>query len=469
MIKIRNINKKYNNIRVLKNISYDFKKGLNLIGGASGKGKTTLLNILGGVDKNFEGKIRTTEEILYFRDKDNLPSELTVKEIYFLFEEANEIKIKDYFGIKRLFNKKTKKLSLGELQLVILNMVLNSNSKIVILDEPFSALSSINLNKACNLIEKHAKDKTIIIAAHNIKEFKKYYLLDLDNYRRTALKKEMDFESDNTHKPFKINYYLLYLKKTFIRKIIFLITLTVIACNYLYIDNYSNNLTNEYMLELEGKSGTVIEKVNDIHELNKDIFYEVIKKISRYAYNYNASYYNSELYKYDVKVNEYYIDNGFVFSSFNYLESPMKENEIVIGLDYNDFCENNNIFVCDENYLKTLLVNKKINHFSYQIKDIFDNEETVFFSNKRFNKIYENNEYEEYYFDVKKEDIELMFSVINKDDFLLNFDFIKVGESAESLRYRVELDDSKKFSNKIEYSKYIVCLKNGYSKLFKSF
>ena len=82
MITIKNITKMYNGIRILKNISYEFKKGLYLITGSSGKGKTTLLNIISGVDKKYSGQVSVKEEIFYFRDKDNLPSELKVQEIY---------------------------------------------------------------------------------------------------------------------------------------------------------------------------------------------------------------------------------------------------------------------------------------------------------------------------------------------------------------------------------------------------
>ena len=124
MITIKNITKTYNGIRILKNINYEFKKGLYLITGSSGKGKTTLLNIINGIDKKYSGQVSVKEEIFYFRDKDNLPSELKVQEIYKLYEDINNIKLKKYFDIVE--TKKTKKLSIGEKQLVVLNLILNN-------------------------------------------------------------------------------------------------------------------------------------------------------------------------------------------------------------------------------------------------------------------------------------------------------------------------------------------------------
>ena len=97
MIKIKGISKNYKKAKILKNISYEFVKGIYLIGGPSGSGKTTLLNILGGKDKNYIGKKLVKGEILYFKDKDNLPGDLKVSEVFYLFEIANDMKIKHYF------------------------------------------------------------------------------------------------------------------------------------------------------------------------------------------------------------------------------------------------------------------------------------------------------------------------------------------------------------------------------------
>ena len=46
MIIVKNVYKKYDDKYILKNFSYKFENGLYLISGSSGKGKTTLLNIL---------------------------------------------------------------------------------------------------------------------------------------------------------------------------------------------------------------------------------------------------------------------------------------------------------------------------------------------------------------------------------------------------------------------------------------
>ena len=56
MIEIKNVNKKFGDNHVLKNVSLDFQRGkTNLIIGESGAGKTTLIKILVGLEKNYQG------------------------------------------------------------------------------------------------------------------------------------------------------------------------------------------------------------------------------------------------------------------------------------------------------------------------------------------------------------------------------------------------------------------------------
>ena len=58
MIEIKSLNKKYTETEVLKNINYTFLEGkVYFVVGPSGCGKTTLLNILGGVDLEYDGLV----------------------------------------------------------------------------------------------------------------------------------------------------------------------------------------------------------------------------------------------------------------------------------------------------------------------------------------------------------------------------------------------------------------------------
>ena len=61
MIEVKNISKKFGDTHVLKNVSCYFEKGkTNLIIGESGAGKTTLIKILVGLHKEYQGTVPRT-------------------------------------------------------------------------------------------------------------------------------------------------------------------------------------------------------------------------------------------------------------------------------------------------------------------------------------------------------------------------------------------------------------------------
>ena len=68
MIQIRNLSKKYNDFYVLKDINLNLpNKGLIGISGESGSGKSTFLNALSLMDKDYEGEIIINEKNSYHR------------------------------------------------------------------------------------------------------------------------------------------------------------------------------------------------------------------------------------------------------------------------------------------------------------------------------------------------------------------------------------------------------------------
>ena len=468
MIRAHNITKNYNKT-IIKNFTYEFNRGLYLITGKSGCGKTTLLNILSKKDKKVDGVVQSNENILYVKDKGNLVSELTVKEHIMLFEKANKIRVDYHFKIDNILNKKVKKLSLGERQLITLILVFNSIEKTIILDEPLSALSRDNLVLACKMLEKISIEKTVIISTHNKEYFNNYYEINLDNknkYTKVACKQ---LTNNDKCKKFEFYYWLMYIKKNIFKKIFFVCSLIFIVFNFLYLNKYLDKNFSDYLSYFSKEEGTIISRDKNIENIDENKFYEIIKYLSNYVVDYNANYYSTSLYSKEVKVDNYYIDNGMIFSMVKYVEESLNDNEIIMGINYKEFCLNNNISNCDEAYIRTLLINKNIKNFDLEIKNIFNNNENIVFSNKRYFKIYEENEYVEYYFDILKEDRNNMFKIVNNNEYLSNFKFVLIGENTTHLRYRVDVE--RYFGKEIEYDDYLVCLEKGYNCLnyYKSF
>ena len=81
MITLKNINKSYNNTKVLKNINLTLPdKGLICILGASGSGKSTLLNIIGKIEVPDKGEVYFYAFPIYFsiRSPMDFPSFFTL-------------------------------------------------------------------------------------------------------------------------------------------------------------------------------------------------------------------------------------------------------------------------------------------------------------------------------------------------------------------------------------------------------
>ncbi|WP_202319727.1 ABC transporter ATP-binding protein [Archaeoglobus neptunius] len=154
MLKVRNVHKRFGELRVLEgvNLKVDKSESLGIIG-PNGAGKTTLFNIISGFIKPDDGKI-------IFRNKNITgakPSQLARMGIVRTFQlvkvfsnmtvEQNMLTITsdlDYlreFGLWEKRNKKAVNLSYGELRKLSIALALASNPKLLLLDEPFSGLS----------------------------------------------------------------------------------------------------------------------------------------------------------------------------------------------------------------------------------------------------------------------------------------------------------------------------------------
>ena len=202
MLKLEKINKSYNNQKVLKDITINFRKNEFVsILGPSGSGKTTLLNIIGSLDKYDKGDlIINNKSTKSFTDKQtdayrnscigfifqnyNLISHLTIYEnieislkLKGIKKEIRNKKINNILKEVGLFEYKNKypnQLSGGQVQRVAIARALINNPKIILADEPTGALDSETSAQIMKLIKKISKDKLVIMVTHNKKIAKDY-------------------------------------------------------------------------------------------------------------------------------------------------------------------------------------------------------------------------------------------------------------------------------------------------------
>ena len=206
MIKLENVTKIYKSsnfeVKALDNVSLEISKGEAVaIVGASGSGKSTMMNILGGLDSLFEGNyslngvnIRDFDrtQLAKIRNKDlgfvfqqyNLISELTVLEnveLPLLYRGISQTERKELakqslikVGLEGKENQYPTQLSGGQQQRVSIARALAGKPSVILADEPTGALDSKTGNDILNFMQTlNTEGTTIIIITHDMNVAKK--------------------------------------------------------------------------------------------------------------------------------------------------------------------------------------------------------------------------------------------------------------------------------------------------------
>lgn len=190
-IRLENISKSYNNIKIIEDINLSIKKGqIVSFLGKSGVGKTTLFNILAGFEQVDKGKIFlknkdiTTDKknISYMTQKHLLLPYLNVLDnvcLYYKIKGIDKkvaykkaIPILEKFGLEKHIKKYPSELSGGMKQRVSFIRAYLKESDLMLFDEPFSALDSITKENIYEWFKNVIKyeEKTTIFITHDINE-----------------------------------------------------------------------------------------------------------------------------------------------------------------------------------------------------------------------------------------------------------------------------------------------------------
>lgn len=168
---IRNLSKAYDR-PVLKDLSHEFETGkLYVIKGVSGCGKTTLLNILGGVETDFSGDCAWDDgkkrPAGYIFQSSLLIAKLTVREnLRMISGDAERIEaLCGALGIRDLLDRYPEELSGGERQRAAVVRALLRDPALILADEPTAALDEDNARTAAALIAGLRNTGRIVIVA----------------------------------------------------------------------------------------------------------------------------------------------------------------------------------------------------------------------------------------------------------------------------------------------------------------
>ena len=192
IISVSELKKSYGRKEVLKGVSFSAQSG-QIIGllGPNGCGKTTLIKILTGLIKDYDGDVRIDNEepdaytksiIAYLPEKPYLPDWMRpvdaleyFADFYKDFDRPKAEKMLLRFGLD--LKQKLKTMSKGQQEKLRLALVLCRKAKLYILDEPLGGVDPAARSHILDLImENHEKDSTILISTHHISDVE--YIFD---------------------------------------------------------------------------------------------------------------------------------------------------------------------------------------------------------------------------------------------------------------------------------------------------
>ena len=176
-LEIKNLTKRFGKKTIISEFSYHFsEKGLYILRGKSGIGKTTLLRIIAGLDKDYSGEIieggigrisfafqeyrlfpqLSALENVMIASKDDSDANKNIamdllSQLGFSFEEMSLL---------------PSELSGGMKQRVSLARTFMKNAPVILLDEPTKELDAILCRQVCEMIKKIAEDKLVILITH---------------------------------------------------------------------------------------------------------------------------------------------------------------------------------------------------------------------------------------------------------------------------------------------------------------
>ncbi len=203
ILKMTGISKSFSGVQALKNAALELKSGeVVALMGENGAGKSTLMKILTGIYERDSGEIEVFGEKVQFENikqsqdmgiaiihqELNMMKDLTVAQNIFIGREPKKfgifiddrqmerdsLKLLQYVGVKISPKERLGNLTVGKQQMVEIAKAISHNSKLLVLDEPTAALTSVEVDELFRIMNE-LKNKGIgmIYISHRMDEIKR--------------------------------------------------------------------------------------------------------------------------------------------------------------------------------------------------------------------------------------------------------------------------------------------------------
>jgi len=306
IITIKNVTKRFGERTILDNVTLELpEKGLFAIVGESGTGKSTLLELISGIDTNYQGEISVIGRTLRNYSEDEL-ADMRLTKIGFIRQSYDVLNLENVYdnvalplkgtGLSKAIEKRKVKealynchlqnkdnqivgtLSGGEKQRVALARALVNDPVFILADEPTGALDQSNAEHIYKLLLQISKTCLVLIVSHDLERSKKYckgiikledgklsfesnsIIEEDDAYLAAAIKKEKKVKFPFTAW-IKHGYHLLKAKKW--RTLIFSSVLVFSLLSFglsLYVSRDLGAEINAAFASLTGENMIVMEK-----------------------------------------------------------------------------------------------------------------------------------------------------------------------------------------------------------------
>lgn len=180
LLHVDSVRKQIGGRQILNDVFLSCRQG-EIVGllGRNGSGKSTLLKIIFGslsadhkyvtIDGRVKRSLADTRNLIRYLPQDSfLPGHIRIKTIISCFcNQVHAAVIRDHELIRPFLAKKANQLSGGEKRILEILLMIYSDARYLLLDEPFNGIAPLHIELIKGLIRKHGQHKGFIITDHD--------------------------------------------------------------------------------------------------------------------------------------------------------------------------------------------------------------------------------------------------------------------------------------------------------------